>query len=587
MTCQNNTMKRTLVSLHIAMQLALILAASSNPIHNTVHALFHQPPGSKIHLDFAAFADAKKHRRPFLQDTFNTTNTTTFTANDSSKTFQVVPGHVISENTFWAHNIQGETIHLVRVTSQNDPDLPPVVVGSIVSTLDNVVYDIFADHQGHSQLRVRNASHFRPETNDNDNANQSDPDTRSNRTLLQSHPEYLRRGYHSAQVHPVHRHLQIDTPILDVMVVWTLNAECENAGLPLDCVPTSSTTLSIQAKIALAISETNQAYSNSGIRAHVRLVHSYRLDGYMESDSVTMLSHLYEPADGVIDEVHIVRAQVDADMVSLWTADSAMCGRSKYAYPTPTADRMMSVVAWDCATGYYTFGHELAHSMGCHHDRGGADMCTSTHTNFGYRSTTSRVRDIMALECKQGQCDNNPFTSCTRVAVYSNPTVSQWGVLGDAHNNCAAQINANAALVSSFYPLNVVVATNPTPPPTSKPIALPIPAVCGDGMCSAGESCLTCPSDCLSGTVTVAQCGNGVCEAGNDETYVSCPADCRGNPNAKNAYSCGMNGVCDVKWCNSGSYTCTTMPQGTVAYCCGDTVCSRGESHLTCPLDCP
>ncbi len=47
------------------------------------------------------------------------------------------------------------------------------------------------------------------------------------------------------------------------------------------------------------------------------------------------------------------------------------------------------------------------------------------------------------------------------------------------------------------------------------------PTTCGDGQCSAGEQCLSCPEECGACT---SSCGNGICEQGED--CRSCPVDC-------------------------------------------------------------
>lgn len=46
------------------------------------------------------------------------------------------------------------------------------------------------------------------------------------------------------------------------------------------------------------------------------------------------------------------------------------------------------------------------------------------------------------------------------------------------------------------------------------------PAVCGDGICSEGETATSCPPDCATADV----CGDGVCQASESES--SCPVDC-------------------------------------------------------------
>lgn len=69
-------------------------------------------------------------------------------------------------------------------------------------------------------------------------------------------------------------------------------------------------------------------------------------------------------------------------------------------------------------------------------------------------------------------------------------------------------------------------------------------AVCGNGVCEAGENNANCAMDCPP----VIVCGNGVCEAG--ESNANCPADC--------------------------------VPSAV----CGNSYCEAGESKASCPGDC-
>jgi hypothetical protein len=118
--------------------------------------------------------------------------------------------------------------------------------------------------------------------------------------------------------------------------------------------------------------------------------------------------------------------------------------------------------------------------------------------------------------------------------------------------------------------------------------------LCNDnGICEAGEDCQGCPGDCPSGTTSGAVCGNGICEAGNGENCQNCPADCNGvqtgNPNSR--YCCGNGGgtnpvPCSDSRCTSGGKSCTTTPVSPGSYCCGDSVCSDGETCANCALDC-
>jgi hypothetical protein len=56
-----------------------------------------------------------------------------------------------------------------------------------------------------------------------------------------------------------------------------------------------------------------------------------------------------------------------ADIAMLMTNGGDACG---IAYlDVVTSGQTLGVVAKSCATGYYSFGHEIAHMYGCHHNR--------------------------------------------------------------------------------------------------------------------------------------------------------------------------------------------------------------------------
>jgi hypothetical protein len=101
--------------------------------------------------------------------------------------------------------------------------------------------------------------------------------------------------------------------------------------------------------------------------------------------------------------------------------------------------------------------------------------------------------------------------------------------------------------------------------------------VCGDGVCEAGETCGSCPTDC--GACVPPSCGDGVCDAGEDCN--NCPADCG---ECEPAPSCG-DGVCDAgEDCNSCPADCGECQPPPDS--CGDGVCGAGEDCSSCPEDC-
>lgn len=110
--------------------------------------------------------------------------------------------------------------------------------------------------------------------------------------------------------------------------------------------------------------------------------------------------------------------------------------------------------------------------------------------------------------------------------------------------------------------------------------------ICGNALCEASENTVTCPVDCVCGNNTCdtgesaatcpqdcggGTCGNGICEA--TETATNCPADCSVNP------ECG-DGVCN------GTETAATCPDDCGGSVCGDGTCDADEDAATCPADC-
>jgi hypothetical protein len=107
---------------------------------------------------------------------------------------------------------------------------------------------------------------------------------------------------------------------IDVMVVWTKQAECLVSKLSSTCTLTTTTENNIRGLIDLAVAETNTAFQLSGILSSLRLVHAYRDPVYVESTSDAYgaaLEDLRGTIDGKLDDVHAKRALYGADMVQM------------------------------------------------------------------------------------------------------------------------------------------------------------------------------------------------------------------------------------------------------------------------------
>ena len=226
--------------------------------------------------------------------------------------------------------------------------------------------------------------------------------------------------------------------VVDVGVVWTPAARQGAGGLS-----------QVRALVDLAVLETNVAYDQSNAPLDVRLVFAREVN-YVESSSFnTDLDRLRRTNDGFMDEVHRWRDNTGADAVSLFVNTTQFCGIA-HLMATPSvnfADRAFSVVARTCATGNYSFGHELGHNYGSAHDRAnwGANPPSNPFA-YGYRTPNGTWRTIMAIF--QG----------SRIQYFSSPDASFMGFpLGIEHPDPESADNAlsfelNAPFISAWRP---------------------------------------------------------------------------------------------------------------------------------------
>lgn len=230
-----------------------------------------------------------------------------------------------------------------------------------------------------------------------------------------------------------------DGSIIDVLVAYTSAARSGTGG-----------TSAMQNLIDLAITETNVGFSNSNVNQRVRLAHSVEVN-YSEAgfDSHTTLSRLRQTSDGYMDNIHNLRDQYSADLVVLIVSPYSMCGRGYIMTNVSSgfAPYAFSVVSRTCATGYYTFAHEMGHNMGSRHDRANTSYDGAYSYSYGYQAPNSSFRTIMAYNCPSG---------CSRVNYWSNPKIyyngQPMGVIYTAYNAAdnRRSLNNTAYTVSNF-----------------------------------------------------------------------------------------------------------------------------------------
>ncbi len=220
-----------------------------------------------------------------------------------------------------------------------------------------------------------------------------------------------------------------DAPIsINVLVAYTPSAEASVSD--------------IKATIELAVAEANQSYINSGIRIRLNLVDTVRLD-YTEGDTFPAIVADFKDNP----EIYQRRRAAHADLAALIVNRPEACGQAAGIMANPAT--AFAAVHYGCATGYYSFAHELGHLMGARHDEGH----DSTQTPFPYGhafqrpspTATEAFRTVMAYQC------NAPDKCDPRVPYWSNPGIRFKGVAtGATADNNARVLNETAATVADF-----------------------------------------------------------------------------------------------------------------------------------------
>jgi len=217
------------------------------------------------------------------------------------------------------------------------------------------------------------------------------------------------------------------TATIRVMVVATQKAITAYGG-------------NMRSLVDLAVSESNQGYANSNVGINMVLA-GYYTTTYSDVGMSTDLARFRGTSDGYMDSIHTTRNSIAADVGVLIGNDSSACGLASGI--GSSASTAFATVYWDCATGYYSFAHEIGHLMSARHDPA-ADPSTSPYAyGHGYQSPSKTWRTIMAYNCTAG---------CPRLNYWSNPDKTYGGVpMGTASTNHNQRVLVNTkATIAGF-----------------------------------------------------------------------------------------------------------------------------------------
>ena len=223
---------------------------------------------------------------------------------------------------------------------------------------------------------------------------------------------------------------------------------------------------SIQSYIDLVIGQLNNDLARSAIPVTVTLAGAPGLQYDQEWDgswgpALTALNRITNSADGIMDEVHVMRVDANADLVcfAMCAIDNGYSGVG-YILNAPgdvfNATNGFSVVNFWYMSSNSVFSHEIGHNLGCNHDRQNAYAVDGSSPagvydySYGYRfygNDGQMYRTIMA------------YPPGNVLPYFSNPNLWAWwpinapvgmqlGQWDEAYN--ALTITQNATEVSAY-----------------------------------------------------------------------------------------------------------------------------------------
>jgi len=228
---------------------------------------------------------------------------------------------------------------------------------------------------------------------------------------------------------PQTRQLTDNLLTIDLLVVVTRDALCESNDWPegLICPVNDSTRGVMEGKLAVALAETNNALSETGVPAQIRIVRVDYLEATETKQPATKDALDYLRFDPVITQA---RSDTGADLISM-ICTGGNGAQNGIAY----LNHWVSAISWKMFP-YYTFSHELFHNLAADHNR---EASTQDHPySHGLLLPEYKMRTVMSYSCLDGvNCPRIPYLSA-KGYYYTDNDNNDIAIGDDAHDNARA-----------------------------------------------------------------------------------------------------------------------------------------------------
>jgi hypothetical protein len=213
----------------------------------------------------------------------------------------------------------------------------------------------------------------------------------------------------------------------------------------------------IAAEAASAVKLANKAYAQSGVtNLGLKLAYVGQLGSEVRKGHDEILRRVQDPSDGFYDDVHTIRRQVFADVVTYMVTSSQFCGLG-YILSNPNdptfRDLAFNTVNRECLANH-SYVHEVGHNMGLDHNVEDSGGLPAYPFAYGHRFTGesgTQWRTAMA------------YAPGSRINQFSNPRLTYDGVSTgrDAASLAGRADNAQALTLTAPVVARFMSATDP------------------------------------------------------------------------------------------------------------------------------